>query len=387
MRSLCLLTILLSVTLATLNISDDERHELSRDLTLWQKKFGHDDHVRAAMKLVRGTLTTDDLLRRLKATKDQLPTIRAANPHATFSHLTKFALLTDSEFARFVSGSASVVTPLPAAPASTNRSNRSATVSGNAYSVDWTTQSICVPPVKFKGNCGSNWAIVAAAAVSSTHCLTTGDAINLSAQQVLGCSYPGGTDGCKGAGFAQHAMQWLVSHSDALCSESAIPYTSGETGLAPFCSDSTKCAGAFALQAGPIVNLRGEAALTKQLQLQPVVAFVATPNHIWKSYRGGIVTWCPPTVYVDQAMLVVGYGTHDAGFNNNTLLPFFKLRNTWGTNWGERGDIRILRGEGNDEGICKLAANLVYSTLPPMGASKATLPPMGASKATLPHQP
>ncbi|EQC29505.1 hypothetical protein SDRG_12753, partial [Saprolegnia diclina VS20] len=236
--------LLVSTTVAALNISDDERHELSRDLMLWQQKFGDDDHVRAAMKLVRGTLTTDDLLRRLKATKDKLPALHATNPYATFSHLTKFALLTDNEFARFVSGSASasVVPPLPAAPASTHRSNRSADVGGamDAYSVDWTTRSICVPPVKFKGNCGSNWAIVAAAAVSSTHCLTTGDAINLSAQQVLSCSYPSGTDGCKGAGFAQHAMRWLVSQPSALCSESAIPYTSGETGSAAFCSDNAK---------------------------------------------------------------------------------------------------------------------------------------------------
>ncbi|EQC29508.1 hypothetical protein SDRG_12756 [Saprolegnia diclina VS20] len=329
------------------------------------------------MKLVRGVLTTDDLLRRLKVTKDQLPALRAANPYATFSHLTKFALLTDNEFARFVSGSASasVVPPLPAAPASTHRSNRSAAVGGamDAYSVDWTTRSICVPPVKFKGNCGSNWAIVAAAAVSSTHCLTTGDAINLSAQQVLSCSYPSGTDGCKGAGFAQHAMRWLVSQPSALCSESAIPYTSGVTGSAAFCSDNAKCAGTISLQAGPIVTMRGEDALAKQLELQPVVAYVTTLNSVWKSYGGGIVTWCPPTQYVDQAMLVVGYGIHDAGYNLNTL-PFFKLRNAWGTNWGERGDIRLGRSDSNDEGTCKLAMYLAYSMLPPVGASKATLP-------------
>ncbi|EQC29507.1 hypothetical protein SDRG_12755 [Saprolegnia diclina VS20] len=96
-----------ATTIGALHISADERHKLSHDLTLWQQKFGHDDHVRAAMKLVRGTLTTDDLLRRLKAAKDRLPALQAANPHATFSHLTKFALLTDNEFAQFVSSSSS----------------------------------------------------------------------------------------------------------------------------------------------------------------------------------------------------------------------------------------------------------------------------------------
>ncbi|KDO28947.1 hypothetical protein SPRG_06048 [Saprolegnia parasitica CBS 223.65] len=365
------------MTVDALNISAHERDELSRDLRRWQKKFGNDDHVRAAMTLVRGTLTTDDLLRRLKATKDQLPTLRAANPHATFSHLTKFALLTDNEFAQFISESPlkPVIPPLsPPSRSPTNHLNRSAVVeASDTYSVDWTTRSICVPPVKFKGNCGSNWAIMAAAAVSSAHCLATGDAIFLSAQQVLSCSYPRGTDVCKGAGFAQHAMEWLVSHPSILCKDSAIPYTSGETGSAPVCSDNTKCAGSIPLHTGPIVTMQGEDALTKQLQLQPVVAYVTALNPVWKSYKGGILTWCPPAQYVDQAMLVVGYGTHDAGYLTKPM-HFFKLRNAWGTNWGEKGDIRLDRRGTNDEGMCKLFTYLAYPELPPVGASKATRP-------------
>ena len=228
-------------------------------------------------------------------------------------------------------------------------------------------------PVQYKGKCASNWAI-AAAAVSSSHCLTTGEIINLSAQLTTSCAYLGGFDGCQSTGIAHDAMRWLVTQSKSLCAVSAIPYTSGGTGSVPFCTDNSKCAESISLQVGAVVKANGDDALTKQLQLQPVVAYVATLNQVWKSYRGGIVTWCPPTLYVDQAMLVVGYGTHDAGYNTKTL-PFFKLRNAWGTNWGERGDIRLARGGGkNDEGTCKLAMYLAYSALPPVGASKATLP-------------
>ncbi|KDO28948.1 hypothetical protein SPRG_06049 [Saprolegnia parasitica CBS 223.65] len=342
------------------NLSGDERDELSRDLTRWQKKFGNDDHVRTAMGLVRGTLTTDDLLWRLKAAKDELPTLRAANPYATFSHLTKFALLTDIEFAQFAS-SPSPVPPPVALPAAATL-NRSA-VGGIVVSVvDWTKQSVCVAPAKWIGKCRSDWAIMAAAAVSSAHCLATGEAINLSVQQVLSCTYMGGSESCSGPGTPFDGMQWLVRQSSALCTGSAIPYTSGHSGVAPFCSDNAECAGSISLQVGVAVEARGEAALEKQLQKQPVVAYATTNNYVWRQYTGGLLSWCP-SGRLDQAVLVVGFGTEDFGFS---LPPtrFFKVRNAWGPDWGENGDIRLARGPGaGDFSPCNITSYFTYPTL------------------------
>ncbi|EQC29495.1 hypothetical protein SDRG_12743 [Saprolegnia diclina VS20] len=344
-----------------LTISADERRELNRDLTLWQQKFGHDDHVRAAMKMVRGTLTTNDLLRRLKATKDKLPTLQAANPHATFSHLTKFALLTDSEFARFVSGSASMPAKSPASSLHTNRSTRSALGGAVVSTVDWTKQSVCVPPVRHTGQCRSDWAIAAAAAVSSAHCLATGDAINLSVQQVLSCTSPDGPDGCY-YGTDYPGMKWLVSRTNSLCSEWAIPYVSGKTGLAPICSDSSKCAGSISLQVGAVVEGQGEAFLVDSLRKQPVMAYVAATSDQWRLYVRGILSWCPPTTYVNQAALVIGYGAEDFGFGT-APLGFFKVRNVWGTAWGEAGDIRLQRNLDSTFGTCNVSTRLSFPTL------------------------
>ena len=364
MRFVSFFTLLFfSMVVAALNISDDERRELSRDFTLWQKKFGDDDHVRAVMKLVRGTLTTDVLLQRLKATKDKLPALQAANPYATFSHLTKFALLTDNEFARFVSGSGSMSHPLPTAPAPPNRSNRS-TVGGTIINaVDWTKQSVCVPPVMSAGKCRSDWAIVAAAAVSSAHCLVTGEAIDLSVQQALSCTYQSGADGCKGAGTTNEGMQWLIRQSTALCTRAAIPYTSGATGTAPFCSDNSKCAGSISLQAGAVEITSGEASLALQLQTQPVTAYVMVQNDQWRLYAGGILSWCtiePNALY--QAVLVIGYGAEDFGYGTKPV-NYFKVRSNWGTQWGERGDIRLERGIASRHGICDVASYVTYPTL------------------------
>ncbi|KDO24747.1 hypothetical protein SPRG_10281 [Saprolegnia parasitica CBS 223.65] len=382
LRVLFLMTIVLLawvMTVDALNISAHERDELTRDLTRWQKKFGHDDHVRAAMALVRGTVTTDDLLWRLKAAKDKLPALQAANPYATFSHLTKFALLSDNEFAQFAS-SPSPVPPPVALPAAATLS-RSA-VGGIVVSVvDWTKQSVCVAPAKWIGKCRSDWAIMAAAAVSSAHCLATGEAIDLSVQQVLSCTYMGGSESCSGPGTPFDGMQWLVRQSSALCTGSAIPYTSGHSGVAPFCSDNAECAGSISLQVGVAVEARGEAALEKQLQKQPVVAHATTNNYAWRLYNTGVLSWCPRG-RLDQAVLVVGYGTETSG-SNDPPVGFFKVRNAWGPDWGENGDIRLARGPGSgDFGACEVAARLTYPTLVPLEA-----PVSGARSTKAPRKP
>ncbi|KDO24748.1 hypothetical protein SPRG_10282 [Saprolegnia parasitica CBS 223.65] len=361
MRFLCLVALLLSIPLGALTLSADERDELSRDLARWQTKFGHDDHVRTAMAMVRGTLSTDDLLWRLKAAKDKLLALQAANPYATFSHLTKFALLTDNEFSRLVSGSAPMPRQSLVPPASTNHLNRSAVGGVVIHTVDWTKQSVCVPPVRHTGQCRSDWAFAAAAAVSSAHCLATGEAIDLSVQQVLSCTSPGGYDGCW-HGMDYPGMKWLVSQPNALCSRSAIPYTSGTTGLARHCSDNSKCAGSISLQVGAVVEGRGEAFLLDQLRTQPVMAYVSANSDQWRLYVRGILSWCPPTTHVNQAVLVTGYGAEDFGFGS-APLGFFKVRNVWGTAWGEDGDIRLQRNIDSVFGTCNVSSRLSYPTL------------------------
>uniref|UniRef100_A0AC34R2H7 Peptidase C1A papain C-terminal domain-containing protein n=1 Tax=Panagrolaimus sp. JU765 TaxID=591449 RepID=A0AC34R2H7_9BILA len=57
------------------------------------------------------------------------------------------------------------------------------------------------------------------------------------------------------------------------------------------------------------------------------------------SYTGGILTNkndCTTTA-VDHAVVVVGYGVA-----NN--IPYWIVRNSWGTSWGEQGYVRIQRG-------------------------------------------
>ena len=71
------------------------------------------------------------------------------------------------------------------------------------------------------------------------------------------------------------------------------------------------------------------------------------------SYKSGVYTGkvsgvleCSATS--NHAVVIVGYGT-DA----TTGLQYWKIRNSWGTRWGESGYIKVQRNAGNLCGIAK----------------------------------
>jgi len=76
---------------------------------------------------------------------------------------------------------------------------------------------------------------------------------------------------------------------------------------------------------------------------QPVAVAVRTTCENFKSYKSGVVTEdgecsCKPTddSCLDHAVLLVGYDDeHDP--------PYWKIKNSWGTGWGEDGYIRIAQ--------------------------------------------
>lgn len=75
--------------------------------------------------------------------------------------------------------------------------------------------------------------------------------------------------------------------------------------------------------------------LADQLKLSPVVVHVDA--RAWRLYDGGIMESCGTRR--NHYALVVGRG-----------IGYWKIRNSWGVNWGENGHIRIK--SGNTCGIC-----------------------------------
>ncbi|EQC34861.1 hypothetical protein SDRG_07662 [Saprolegnia diclina VS20] len=364
MHCVSLLLLLAATAIYGLDISDAERRELTRDLSRWQSTFGNDGRLRASMV---GAESNENLLARLKASKDKVPELRVANPHATFSHLTKFALLNNAEFAKYVSGPMPTASPVPGVDRDV----------GNATDmVDWTTYNnmttTCVLPPKNQGACGSCWAFAATEVVASAHCIATGVLPDISAQQVTSCSKNDGSDGCNG-GTVEGAIDWIVSQQPQLCSSSALPYTSGLSGDTGTCNAT--CNSSVALAVGATISIAGESALETQLRVQPVSVSVAGENDVWRLYVRGVISACPD-VRSDHAVLAVGYGTTDDEYR----LPYFKVRNSWGADWGEGGDIRLQRGVGG-AGTCNVAESVSYPTIVrPTKTPTKTKPPNKTTK-------
>merc|ERR1712150_239649 len=122
--------------------------------------------------------------------------------------------------------------------------------------------------------------------------------------------------------------------------ESSYPYTSGETGLNGKCKESD----------GKIVQsisgyksvAKSEDQLAASLeQLGPVSVCLAA--NAFQTYNGGVLKFCPGRV--DHCVQAVGY-----------TADYWIVRNSWNTDWGEEGFIRIARGSN----LCKIDTDVTY---------------------------
>jgi hypothetical protein len=205
-------------------------------------------------------------------------------------------------------------------------------------SVDWSASS-CMPPIQNQGQCGSCWAFATVAAIESGQCISGGQTslTKYSEQQLVGCDSQNW--GCNG-GAPEYAYEYV--QSNGLCLEDDYPYTSSD-GYSGSCSSS----GCEAKDTGlsGYSYLRGEDELLSALNERPVVVAVSSGNSVWKQYTGGVVSSCD-SWQLDHAVVAVGY---DA----STI----KIRNSWGTYWGEEGYIRLSRSS-DDSGTCGVLSDM-----------------------------
>lgn len=86
------------------------------------------------------------------------------------------------------------------------------------------------------------------------------------------------------------------------------------------------------------------------VSIQPVSMVIRSQCDILSSYKSGVITddgdcQCEETSCIDHAVLLVGYDdTNDP--------PFWSLKNSWGTSWGEDGYFRVAQASyGREWGL------------------------------------
>ena len=192
--------------------------------------------------------------------------------------------------------------------------------------VDWTSQGK-VSRVKNQGQCGSCWAF-SATGVMESWSLFKGQSVDLSEQQLVDCSRAQGNQGCNG-GWPYNALKYV--QANGIASQSEYPYVARD-------QSCKKNGGSFKISG--YNSYSGCTGLASQINNSPISVTVDASN--WSTYRSGIFSNCRTSI--NHAVLLVGV----VGGN-------WKIKNSWGSGWGESGFIR-LAGTANTCGVCAYAA-------------------------------
>jgi hypothetical protein len=200
--------------------------------------------------------------------------------------------------------------------------------------VDWTTKGV-VTGVKDQGQCGSCWTFGTTGGIEGTVALKHGHLTSLSEQQLVDC---GGSFGGSGCGGGSNDIGFKYANANGLCTEQAYPYTAKDG----TCRSSSCTASTNSKISGYVHVAKGDAGLGAGVDLQPIS--IGIDADYWGSYSSGVFCGTCGTTR-DHAMLVVGYGTDPTGG------AYWKVKNSWGTGWGENGYIRLCRSKTDECGV------------------------------------
>jgi len=213
--------------------------------------------------------------------------------------------------------------------------------------------------VKNQHDCGSCWAIAASTVIEAHNEIYNKKHQVFSTQEIVDCTpnpkHCGGDGGCQGA-TAELGMDWVLKNG--IADEAQIPYK-GEGGT---CSkgatwnDGEPKKGAFlevsshgAGRTGAAIGMIGWSTLPKN-QYEPLMRALAEtgptavsvaaggPLHM---YEGGVFNGCGKDAIIDHAVVAIGYGAQHS-------TKYWAIQNSWGSDWGENGIIRLERHDKGD---------------------------------------
>jgi C1A family cysteine protease len=203
-----------------------------------------------------------------------------------------------------------------------------------------------VTGVKDQGQCGSCWTFGTTGGIEGAIAIKKGHLTSLSEQQIVDCAGPYGGAGCNGG---SNNIGFTYAEKNGLCTEQAYPYTAKDG----TCKSTSCTMSADSKISGYVSIPHGDNGLGAGVDLEPIS--IGIDADYWGSYSSGVFCGTCGTAR-DHAMLVVGYGTDTA-----SGMAYFKVKNSWGTGWGESGYIRLCRGTKSDE--CGVSDDGTYPTV------------------------
>ncbi|UKJ88997.2 cysteine protease precursor TacP [Theileria orientalis] len=189
--------------------------------------------------------------------------------------------------------------------------------------LDWRRAEV-VSPVKDQGDdCGSCWAFAAVASVESLFRMLQDSNVDLSEQHLINCDKK--SNGCKG-GFSDVALDFVKNKG--LPEANIVPYT-GKDGQ---CTDPDTDRYFIDL----FTVFTGDDIFNKSLVYSPTVVNIGASDKLFDYKRGIYDDEC--SVQMNHAVLLVG-----EGYDPESKKRYWIIKNSWGSDWGEDGYLRLER--------------------------------------------
>lgn len=204
--------------------------------------------------------------------------------------------------------------------------------------------------------CGSSWAISTAAVASDRYGIISKgkEEVTLSAQNIISCIPK--SKGCEGGRLDR---AWTFVRKYGVVDEDCYPYTGSNTSTcvirrvgplrAAGCTPPKYSERTGRYKVGPAYRLGNETDIMFEILRSGPVQATMKVYHDFFSYIGGIyrhtdLSLAHPHGY--HSVRIVGWGEE---FTSRGPQKYWKVANSWGTEWGESGYFRIVRGSNECE--------------------------------------
>jgi len=255
-------------------------------------------------------------------------------------------------------------------------------------------------PVKQQGGCGSCWAFAANSALEGYVARkNNATPVRLSEQHLVDCTLTnnqrnkdlfGKTYGLWGCGGGWMSYAWWFQKEQGIMTDADYPYTSGRTGKETECAHDTNKTIGKVTQWGQIKDSIDS--VKSKLKTHPMTIAIDAGDGVFQFYKNGVIgknAGCGTGL--NHAVVLVGYTDEDDGStptpdpspsptpdptptpdvgtcevykwwhscndnkrrlqkDSNGYHNYWKIQNSWGTNWGDKGFVLFEIADG--AGVC-----------------------------------
>jgi len=193
--------------------------------------------------------------------------------------------------------------------------------------INWSGANCDVGPQN-QGNCGSCWAFAAVGSLSARCCLHASDKGWLSPQELVSCDTS--NHACDG-GSITSPVNYMIKNN-GLVPDTCFPYKAAKTSCPTKCVSGGDFKSAHVCKCSGSTRCSGTSGIKSCLAKGPVtIGFQVCKSFM--SYKSGIYMCDCTNFEGGHAVLVMG--------QSDSPKCHYTIRNSWGTNWGEKGYFRM----------------------------------------------